>query len=78
MYISTYLTPVLGACLGERMIRAALWYQLRVVYGANDIWPYVWQFPFTEWYLFNPSQWTIDWQRWSQYVISEVFVRYGS
>ena len=58
------------------MIRAALWYQLRVVYGANDFRPYVWHFPFTEQYLFNPSQWAIDWQHRLQYVISEGVVRY--
>jgi hypothetical protein len=60
------------------MIRAGLWYQLRVVYGANDFWPYVWHLSFTEQYLFNPSQWAIDLQHRSQYVISEGVARYGS
>jgi hypothetical protein len=78
MYISTYLNPLLGSWLRERMIKTALWFQLQVVYETNDFWPYVWEIPFTAWYLLDPPQWAIDWRERSKYVISEGVVRYGS
>ena len=61
----------------EWMVNHALWYQLRVVYEANDTWPYEGEIPFLEWFSFPPD-WSHRWQDKSSYIISKIVTHSGS
>ena len=57
MYHATYMLPFVGAKIRESMINTVLWYQLRVVYDANDFWTYEWEIPYLKWYgLTHPDR----------------------
>jgi hypothetical protein len=77
LYSATYLIPFLGPSLREWMIDKALWYQLRVVYEANDFWTYEGEIPFNKWYAFVP-EWARKRQIESMFVISRKVVRFAS
>ena len=59
------------------MIDKALWYQLHVVYEANDFWTYEGEIGYDKWYAFVP-EWARKRQIQSRYGISRKVVKSAS
>jgi hypothetical protein len=53
-FYSTYVVPF-GSKIRERMIKSALWYQLRVIYCENDTWTYEGSIPMDSIYMWPPE-----------------------
>lgn len=78
MYHATYVLPFVGAKIRESMINTVLWYQLRVVYEANDFWTYEWEIPYLKWYELTHPDWARKKQIESRYWITKKVVKGAS
>jgi hypothetical protein len=76
LFHSTYVVPF-GSRIRKRMIKSALWYQLRVVYGENDSWTSEGSLPMDSIYIW-PPEWAERLQFESQFVISKMVVKVAS
>jgi len=76
LFYSTYVVPF-GSKIRERMIKSALWYQLRVIYRENDTWTFEGSLPMDSIYIW-PPEWAERLQFESQFVISKMVVKGAS
>jgi hypothetical protein len=72
-WYTSYLVPFVGSRFRNGMVRAALWFQLRVAYVENDTWSYEGTLPLS-WYAF-PPEWLEDLRWRSNFFIARAIVR---
>lgn len=76
IFYGTYAVPF-GFRIRERMIQDALWFQLRVIYAANDSWTHEGELRLDLLWGW-PPEWAERWQFESQFVISRIVVKAAS